>query len=221
MPDKKGMETTYADPKWTAPIAPTAPAADAADPTDGPLTPEHMQELALAKQRSRKLLKAVKVATFNGWCAAIFAACALPFAPFSATALVMAVGLAAVAWNEFRGRRLLRSFDPRGPRVLGWNQLGFMGLLIGYSLWSIYSSLGAGGAYESYMSDPQLGPMLESFSGLYRTITIAVYGGVIAGALIFQGLTARYYFARCKHLQAYLDETPDWVVELQRCSPEL
>ena len=57
-----------------------------------------------------------------------------------------------------------------------------------------------------------LGPMSE----LQWQLTLAIYGAVIVGAIVFQGLNAVYYFTRAKHLSAYLDETPDWVVDVQR-----
>lgn len=38
-------------------------------------------------------------------------------------------------------------------------------------------------------------------------------------ALIFQGLNARYYFSRAERLAAYLDDTPAWIMDLERRSP--
>jgi hypothetical protein len=52
---------------------------------------------------------------------------------------------------------------------------------------------------------------------LEKMIAELIYGSLIAGTLIFQGLNALYYFTRAKLLRAYLAETPAWVVELQRC----
>ena len=57
---------------------------------------------------------------------------------------------------------------------------------------------------------------LGSINDLYKTITIAIYGGLIAATLIFQGINALYYFTRRKHVEAYVSETPEWVVDLQR-----
>ena len=58
--------------------------------------------------------------------------------------------------------------------------------------------------------DPQLIHVDE------EAATKSIYGGLIAGTLVFQGLNSFYYFTRRKHLEAYLIETPEWVVELQR-----
>jgi len=195
-------------------------------PADGPLSPEHLAELARAEQRARKVRKAGGVAMFNGCTIAFFAGGCLLFAAISplfgeldVEALIMAAGLGVVAWNEFRGRRLIRRFDPRACRLLGWNQLGLMALLIGYCAWQIARALFGANPYADAISkEPMLGSTLGPIGDLYETLTIAVYGAVIAGTIVFQGLNALYYFTRRKHVLAYLNETPPWVVDLQRAS---
>ncbi len=182
-----------------------------------PISHEQQRELAEANLRARKVRRAAKVATFNGWSIGIFAALSLPFALFSVTALVMCLALAGVAYNEFRGRKLLDHFEPCAPRVLGWNQLVFMGVLIGYSLWNIYlAETGPGPFAEQVKATPELGSMLGSIDYLYTSVTLAVYGSLIVFSVIFQGLNALYYFTREKYLHSYLNQTPDWVVNLQR-----
>jgi hypothetical protein len=180
-----------------------------------PISPQQRQELAEANRRARKALKPAKVAAFNGWITATIAVMALPFALFSASSLIVEVGLAVVAYNEFRGRDLIRQFDSSGLRMLGFNQLGFLSLLIGYSLWSMYLAVAGPSPLEAYAElESSLGPLGD----LVTTITLAVYGCVIFFSLIFQGLNAAYYFRCEKHLAAYLDQTPAWIVDLQRCS---
>ena len=182
----------------------------------GPLSPEQREELARANERAKKVLGAARVATFNGWAIGVFAAVSLLFAVFSLTALVVGIGMAIVAWNEFRGRRLLRRFDSHGPQLLGRNQLGFMGLLIGYCLWSIYSTLTNPIAQLEEL-EAIAGPIGE----LVTTLTLTVYGVVILLSLLIQGLNARYYFARTKLMQDYLNETPAWIIDLQRSTEAL
>ncbi len=157
--------------------------------------------MAEQERSARKVLSAAKLAAFNGWALGISAALSLLFALSSGTALVVGAGLAIVAWNELRGRKLLLRFDPRGPRLLGWNQLGLMGLLVAYCLWSIYVGL-TGTSPELDALIKQLGPLPGSSDDLKRTLTLAVYGGVIIGTIIFQGLNGLYYFTRTKHVQA-------------------
>jgi hypothetical protein len=180
-------------------------------PKDGPLSPEDREELARANNRAKKIFGAAKIAAFNGWIIGGLAAVALLFAPFSMTAFFMGVGMAVVAWNEFHGRKLLREFDPQGARLLGRNQLGFVGLVSAYCLWSIYRTL-----TQPIAGLDQLDAIAGSVSDLVTNLTVTVYVVVMLASLLVQGLNARYYFARTKMVQEYLNDTPDWIVDLQR-----
>jgi len=173
---------------------------------DGPASPQRQNKLAEADPSAQKVLSAAKVAAFNGWAIGVSAALSLLFALSSRTALVVGSGLAIVAWNELRGRKLLLRFDPRGPRLLGWNQLGLMGLVVAYCVWSIYTGLTGTTELDALLKELELvtGPIGD----LQTTLTLAVYGGVITGTIIFQGLNALYYFTRTKHVQATRFESP-------------
>ena len=196
---------------------PSAPGL--ADQTAGPLSPEHLEALSEANRRAQSLRAAGKLAAVNGWSSAVFSVLCAPFALFGLTAAVMGVGLGAVAWNEFRGRRLLLAFDPRGPRVLGWNQIGFLALLCGYSLWRIYLALTTPNPYaEQIQAVPEIEKMIGDIGNLYVVFSIAVYGGVILSSAVFQGGSAAYYFSRSRHVLAMLNETPPWIIELQKRS---
>lgn len=177
-----------------------------------PLTPEQKEALELAGGRARAFIGAAKVAAFNGWSIGAFAAITLLFGLFSLTTLVLGAGMAVVARNEFRGRAAILRSDPAGPELLWRNQIGFMGLLIAYCLWSIYWTVAG--------PDPQIAELTELLGAgmdeLVRSLTITVYVAVIAATALFQGLNARYYFRRIELIKAYLRDTPDWVLELQR-----
>ncbi|HEY4330192.1 MAG TPA: hypothetical protein VGN88_10690, partial [Phycisphaerae bacterium] len=54
------------------------------------------------------------------------------------------------------------------------------------------------------------------FEDLDRLFAELVYGTLIIGTIIAQGLEALYYSSRKKYLDAYLDQTPEWIVELQK-----
>ena len=49
-----------------------------------------------------------------------------------------------------------------------------------------------------------------------RWVTVAVYGGVIVGSLIVQGLTALYYFTRAGLIRKFLLQTPPWAIDILR-----
>ncbi len=190
-----------------------------ANQSGGPLSDQHRQDLSQANQQARNILRAGNVAKFNGCVASIFAGLSLLSALFSVTALCVGAGLVIIARNEFHGRKLLRWFDPRGTQLLGWNQVGFIALLVAYSLWSIYTTLTGPSPYDVYIAEhPELTQMLGPIGPMYTTLTLVVYGGVIVLSVIFQGLNARYYFKKDKLLKAYLRQTPDWIVDLQRAS---
>ena len=192
------------------------------EPTQSPLAPEHHRELATANERAKKIRKAAKVAGFNGWVTAIFAVCSVPFALFSVCGFLVAVGLAVVAYNEFQGRKRLLHFDRTAPSLLGWNQVGFLTLIVVYCLWMLFTSLTGEGYFAAELkAKPELGQVfdnLDQLDYLVKVIMVAVYSLVIALSVIFQGLNAVYYFTRRKHVDAYVEETPEWVLDVQRAA---
>ena len=88
-----------------------------------PLSAEQFKALTDAKQHRRKLDRAATVAATGGWITAVLAALGAPFALFDWVSAVMVLGLAAVVYHEFKGRRMLKALDPAAPRLLGFNQL--------------------------------------------------------------------------------------------------
>ena len=189
-------------------------------PTIGPLTASHQNEVAAAYERARKIRKAAAVAAFNGWMTAIFAVFSAPFAPFSVAGFLVTVGLAVVAYNEFRGRKRLLKFDRKAPVFLGWNQVGFMAFIIVYCVWMLIIGLMSEGPFAAELkAKPELSVALDSvdeLDQLYRILSTTVYGTVIILSGIFQGLNALYYFTRRKHVEVYVHNTPAWVLDLQR-----
>ena len=98
------------------------------DDSPGPLLEIHLQQLRVAQQRFRPIQSAINAATFNAWSVGIFGALALPFGLFDLKALCIAVGLLAVAINEFRGRKRLRKLDANVTTPLALNQLPIEGV---------------------------------------------------------------------------------------------
>ena len=190
--------------------------------TDPPLDESHHRALAAATERAEPIRRAVRVATFNAWTTGILAVLSAPFALFSLAGFLVFAALAVVAWNEFRGRRRLLEYDPAGATILGWNQLGLLAMITVYCVWALYSNLWGSGSIEAQLrANPQLGPTINSIEGfddLYRTIVVVLYGSVIVLSAIFQGANALYYFSRRKYVEAYVHETPAWVMDLQRAT---
>jgi hypothetical protein len=188
--------------------------------SDGPLTAEHHQELALARLRAVPIRKAARVVSFNAWATAVIAFLSAPFAIFSGAGFAIFVGLVVVAVNEFRGRRRLLQFDPSATTLLGSNQLALLALISLYCLWMIANGLyGESPLAAAFAASPELrdsGIELTQWSeDLYRLCVVGFYGTVIALTVIFQGLTALYYFTRRKYVTKYIAETPIWIRDVQ------
>ncbi len=197
------------------------PSAASAAPTTGtPLSRDHYRELADAKLRFKKVRAAARVAAFNGWTIGVIAALSAPFALFSVAGLVMAAGFTVIAYLEFRGRRRLLQYDPSGATLLGWNQLGLLTLIVVYCLWQVWAGLSGPSPLAAELeAQPELGEALgslEEVDSLYSGVVVAFYGTIIALTVVVQGLNAIYYFSRRKYVDAYLRDTPDWVLDLER-----
>jgi hypothetical protein len=184
-----------------------------------PLSAEHRRELAAARDRAKTIRKAARVAAFNGWTTAIIAAFSAPFALFSPIGLALTAGIAFVAFNEFRGRKRLLNFDPRGATLLGWNQLGLLAMIVAYCVWSLYANFNEASRVSAELQgyadlDAALGTS-GGFEGLFKQIVIIFYGSVIGLSVLFQGGAALYYFTRRRHIEDFIAETPAWVRDVQ------
>jgi hypothetical protein len=208
-------------PTQPVPLPTARPVAGAPEPPEnaeaGPLSSEHLHEMELARIRFGKIRRASMVAVFNGCTVGFFAAISLLIGLFSLTSFLIGAALAVVAYNEFSGAKLLRRLDLRGPRRLGWNQVGFCAVLVTYALWSIYSLHTGPSPYEEALAvGGQATAIVGSIEQFEKMITFVVYGGLIVGSILFQGGTAWYYFSRAKYVHAYAMHTPPWILELER-----
>ncbi len=204
------METSVARPPVKNPPI-------AGPPTASPLSEHHLRTIAEAERRTRSIRNAARVAAFNGYSCAIVAALSAPFALFSLATAVMTIAVSAVAYNEFRGRRLIYRLDVRGPRVLGWNQIALLSVVVGYCVYSIAIACLSPNPYGEYIQrTPELAPYLTPIAKWYVTVTGAVYTVVIVVSIAVQGITARYYFKRERLIREHLARTPHWVTDFQR-----
>jgi len=92
-----------------------------------PLTSDQRQTLEQAAERAKAFTGAAKVAAFNGWSIGFFAAVTLLFDIFSLTALVLGVGMAVVARNEFESRARIPHPQPHRSRASLAEPSGFHG----------------------------------------------------------------------------------------------
>ena len=178
---------------------------------ESPLSPEHLREVARARAGGRKARRGATVATFSAWSIAVFAVLSVLLALLLADwpSVVAGFVMGAIAAVEFRGASLIRRLEPRGARLLGFNQLAFGGGLVLYAAWKLVDSLRTGPSPEL----AQLGPDVDS---LYRTLTLAVWLGVALVGVLGPGLTALYYFTRARVVCRFVESTPPWIVEVLR-----
>jgi hypothetical protein len=185
------------------------------------ISPEQLREFRLAEVRAKKIRRAATVAVTDGWIGAVLAAMAILSVCLDGSALFIGPALGAIAWNSFRGARRMRKFDRAAPGILAWNQVILAAVITLYCGWQLYAHLSGASMLSKELAsaglserdfNAALGMDLPRFE---RLLYGGIYGMAIAGSLLFQGLTALYYFSRRKHLEAYLAETPGWVVDLQ------
>ncbi len=188
----------------------TTTPADSSD--SGPLSTDERETLRIANERlNKQILGAAKVATFNAWTLAVFGGLSVMAGVFSLTGLVVGAGLLAFAWNEFRGRSLLRKLDLEGPKVLAWNQIALAGGVLVYCAWSSYRAWADHGD-ELAQFEAALGVSARDVA----LLAILIYAIVFVVTAVVLGFTARYHLVRERRLEQYLGETPAWVVAIQR-----
>lgn len=182
------------------------------------LSPEHLQQIKLAQQRATKVRRAMRVAQFDGWATGIFGGITF-LCGFSGSlvALVLGAGMLIVAFIEFKGAARLRKFDPGAPRVLALNQVYFGALLLAYAAWSLWGVFHNQSELSSALASAgDLGQLGIDAAQIERTIGLLVYGALACVAIFGQGGTALYYWTRRRFVDAYLRETPQWIIDAQR-----
>jgi hypothetical protein len=190
-----------------------------------PLDETQLALLGQARAARRKLRFASFIALTNVIGLATFAFLSLALGSLELSVSPMALALAALAWNEARGRRLLLDGDVRGPRRLAFNQLALLGCVLVYCVYSAVGAWTGPGLLDTVLlADPSLpdalgsaasdaGTSLDELSRWGRTAALVLYGAVAFASAAVQGLTALYY-SSLKPAVAELAAMPPWAREL-------
>lgn len=188
-----------------------------------PISPAQRHELDAADVREARFALASKLAAFNSVGLGLCAAFAFVSALFDPTAVIVAAVLGVFAFVEARGRTLLLDYEPRGLRWLWINQAVLVALVWLYAGAKIYVALRAPSPVAEVLRDrPELAEALDgtdiatSSQQIYQTGIVMFYAAVIAATTVFQGGAALYYFTRRTALEAFLRDTPAWVVDWKR-----
>ncbi len=184
-------------------------------PSSPQLTEEHLRQLAAARVLSRKINRAASVARFDGWTIAVFGGVSVLFGFMDITSLLIGAVMCTIAFFELRAADRLRRLDPSAIRVLVIDQAVLGSLLIIYSVWSLVSVTNGSSLASVQSQDPQVAQLLASSQGFVQSITAIVYGALIAVAVGGCGGMILYYLSRRRHLQEYLQKTPQWIIAMQ------
>lgn len=176
----------------------------------GGLSPEQQAALEKARLALKPIERSTRYATLTYWTVGGFGVLTLLWGLMAgAGGLVVGVALVAVAWNEKRGRDRLRSLDPEGARILGWNQIILAVVITLYLAGVIVRS--------QTVTDPsvrELEDLVGMDSGTVAQLTAMIYGAVIVIVDVIQALTARFHFARQAMVEAVRRDSPDWALDL-------
>ncbi len=203
-------------PMTAVPLPTSQPHSQSAPAGASPLSPDQLIEYQSALQRSKKVRRAISVASVDAWLTAIFAGLTLLCSIFGLINLILGAALAFIAFNSFRGLRGLKRLDLAAPKLLALNQLLLIAILTLYAIYSIWAARNG---------DPELIKALGGESALSGVgdlnkltwyLALAVYGTLIFATLVAQGSAALYYITRKKVIADYLAQTPPWIVALQK-----
>lgn len=176
------------------------------------LNDEARRLLDEARQRRKRINRAVSVATFNAWSAAALALLSAPFVFLDPLTAVAVLVLGAVAVVEFRGRAMVRRLDERGLLMLAANQAGLGLAVIAYACYQLIVT--AGGTDPHLAELASVGDMGRQIADLERNIAYAVYGSLIPATIVFQGGMAWFYLHTRKAMRTFIAATPPWVKDV-------
>jgi hypothetical protein len=177
------------------------------------------QQVAAASIAWGKLRRMAAYANFDGWSLVILGAlnliCCSGYG--SVTGLMISIAMLGTGMFELSSVRKLRRLNPTAISRLVCNQLILAAVLILYCIVSLVQNQHSSGAspdLDQLLS--QLGASAADVRDQLPSLWTILYASVIALTLIIQGGTARYYWSRRKHLSRYIEQTPDWIQQMQR-----
>ncbi len=193
-----------------------------ANPPPAPvLSAENLQQMEAARAGARKIRRAISVAKTDGWILMVFAFASLLVSGMSRSISGVGVSiiLGVIAWVELKGAAQLRRLDGRWTKWLGFNQLILAAFII-LCAWQFTQGL-KGNDEEIVQIGNSFGLGVDADSAkaaadMVKQFIWLVFGAVVAASVLAQGSMALFYFSRRKHLDRYLQETPAWIIDLQR-----
>lgn len=178
-----------------------------------PLSVDDYAALARAGRALVPARKADRVAGASGWFLLAMGFSGLPFSLGSGVGAALCVSLVVIGIRELLLRRELRALVPAAFGRLARNQLALGACLAGYGLIKLLGPAPEAGSLGK--GELAGAPEVEALAtGLVSMVHYGVYGGLIAGAFIFQGLHAAYYARAGKRLRLAHSHSPPWVMRV-------
>ncbi len=199
---------------------------------DGKLPPEAMRQVTDAQLRLSAVLRARKVAqracislVFMGVLTGMFAVVGGQGPSWSG--LVMGVWMTAAGIVEFIGAQGTAKLKPKALTMLAVNQL-LLGLMFaGFGAWWMLAlKMGwntadvksaqqfMGSVSNSLVTVGDVGASTGQINSIAYTAVYWAYGSLVVFGLLVDAPMALYYFYRRRQLEAYLRETPEWIVQM-------
>ncbi len=189
------------------------------------LTDAHFAEVRQAVRDRRRVKAAARTALSSGSITLMIGVLAAPFVLVwpSASGVMIVAGMCAVGAVELFGYRRMRRAEPSAARLLGANQLAFLGLISLYCVMQMvaFSPEEAQAAALSPEVQAQLSAVPEMAGAINDLVlrwapivTYGFYSLLIGLSVCFQGGMALYYFTRRKHIERFNQATPQWIRRL-------
>lgn len=186
------------------------------------LTPEQLGDLMAARRVHRAVRRACAVASGDGWTTAAFGGLTAVASLGSWPTLLLGLGMVVLGWRQVRFAGRLKQLDPEAPACLAATTLMTASLLAAYAAFNLVRGLRDPRAFfGDVTNDPMVSDLLGNVDGLMKLVIVALYGMMLAIAVVGGLATAWYYRSRRKHLLAYLHDTPAWILQLQRAGMSL
>jgi hypothetical protein len=173
----------------------------------------------------RAVKKAARVSLSSAVVTLAIGALAILFLLFSLSwsGVFVTVGICAVGMVEFLGHKRIKQAQPSAARLLGFNQLVFIGVItiycaaqmIGFSTEQAKSAALSGETRSQLQQMPEMAASLDKLIEKWAPIAVyGLYGLVILASIVGQGALALYYFTRRRHIEAFNRQTPAWIRRL-------
>jgi hypothetical protein len=188
---------------------------------DGPLSQEQMAQIGEARMNASQILRAAQIAhrefvglVLMGVLTAMFAC----YGGISISSLIMGLWMIVGGVIEHLGEQRIRRLDPNVFTTLSRNQL-FLGIMfvVISGWWMLTIAMGSDkdlAATSGTLNN--LGIAAKQMMPMVKLLLYGAYASVGVFGIVWQGYLAWYYSRRQWQLMQYIQETPQWIIDMQQ-----